>query len=50
MMEGDAAYSLSEAQREGLFLTLRYIVITFDFLGINLVISAASLLFDIGPH
>lgn len=31
-------HSLSEAQREGLFLTLRYIVITFDFLGINLVI------------
>lgn len=33
-------HSLSEAQREGLFLSLRYIVITFDFLGINLVIWA----------
>lgn len=37
---GEMRHSLSEAQREGLFLTLRYIVITFDFLGINLVIWA----------
>lgn len=37
---GEMRHSLSEAQREGLFLTLQYIVITFDFLGINLVIWA----------
>lgn len=37
---GEMGHSLSEAQREGLFLTLQYIVITFDFLGINLVIWA----------
>lgn len=37
---GEMRHSLSEAHREGLFLTLQYIVITFDFLGINLVIWA----------
>lgn len=33
-------HSFSEAQREGVFLALQYIVFTFDFLWINLVIWA----------
>lgn len=33
-------HSFSEAQREGVFLALQYIVFTFDFLRINLVIWA----------
>lgn len=37
---GRCGILFSEAQREGVFLALQYIVFTFDFLGINLVIWA----------